>query len=74
MQVKLGKGEVNRVHDFSIDLWHRRLGHMGEKGIQPLVRKQLLPEVRGNALKACVDRIYEKQHRVAFQYFSPSKN
>ena len=46
---------------------------MGEKEIQILVHKQLLPEVRGNALKYYIECIYEKQHRVAFQNFSPSR-
>ena len=64
---------MNAVRDFSIDLWHRRLGHMNKKEIQTLVRKQRLPKVRGNARKSCVDSIYEKQHRIVFQNFSLSR-
>ena len=58
MQAKLGKEDVNAVHDSSL---------------QTFVRKQFLLDFRGNALKFCVDYIYEKQHKVAFQNISPSR-
>ncbi|KAG5521367.1 hypothetical protein RHGRI_033809 [Rhododendron griersonianum] len=42
---KLSKGEVNAIGDeASTELWHKRLGHMSEKGMQILARKALLPE------------------------------
>ncbi|KAF7113203.1 hypothetical protein RHSIM_RhsimUnG0150200 [Rhododendron simsii] len=45
MQAKLSKGEVNAIGDeASTELWHKRLGHMSEKGMQILGRKALLPE------------------------------
>ncbi|KAF7115099.1 hypothetical protein RHSIM_RhsimUnG0064500 [Rhododendron simsii] len=47
MQAKLSKGEVNAIGDeASTELWHKRLGHMSEKGMQILARKALLPEVK----------------------------
>ena len=58
MQAKLGKEDVNAVHDSSL---------------QTFVRKQFLLDFRGNALKSCVNCIYEKQYRVAFQNISPSR-
>lgn len=73
MKANVEKGEVNVMHDSSIDVWHKRLGHLSEKGIQILVRKQLLPKVTGNVPQPRVDYIYGKQHRVAFQHFSPSR-
>lgn len=36
MQAKLCKGEVNAVKDSSTELWHKRLGHMSEKGLDIL--------------------------------------
>jgi len=34
MQGKLCKGELNVAYDNSnLELWHRRLGHMNEKGL-----------------------------------------
>ena len=40
-KAKLPKGEINAVQrDVSIELWHRRIGHISEKGLQTLARKQ----------------------------------
>lgn len=67
MQAKLKKGEVNTIDDdFSTKLWHKRLGHMSEKGLQILAKKELLPNTKGVSLKTCVDCLAGKQHRVAF--------
>ena len=44
MEAKLHKGEINVAQrDVSIELWHRRLGHINEKRLQTLARKQFLP-------------------------------
>ena len=38
MEAKLHKGEINAVQqDVSIKLWHRRLGHISEEGLQLLL-------------------------------------
>ena len=64
--MKIAKGEVNAVeHEASSELWHKRLGHMSEKGLDILAKKQLLP--KGLQLKPCTDCLVGKQHRVAFQ-------
>ena len=43
MQAKICKGVVNTLeNDSSTDLWHRRLGHMSEKGLQVLSKKELI--------------------------------
>ena len=40
MEANLHKGETNAAQrDVSIELWHRRLGHISEKGLQTLSRK-----------------------------------
>ena len=37
MEAKLHKGEINSAQrDVSIELWHRRFGHISEKGLQTL--------------------------------------
>ncbi|KAF7121453.1 hypothetical protein RHSIM_Rhsim13G0116100 [Rhododendron simsii] len=60
MQAKLSKGEVNAIGDeASTELWHKRLGHMSEKGMQILARKALLPEVK-------VDRKLVRSNDVVF--------
>ncbi|KAM1333708.1 hypothetical protein ACFX2F_009709 [Malus domestica] len=33
------KCELNVVEDSSLDLWHKRLGHMSEKGLQVMAKK-----------------------------------
>ncbi|CAL1407753.1 unnamed protein product [Linum trigynum] len=41
---KHSKGGINVAEkDSSIELWHKRLGHLSEKGLQILSKKQLLP-------------------------------
>ncbi|KAM1810129.1 hypothetical protein ACFX12_026929 [Malus domestica] len=40
---KVLKGELNAVEDSSLDLWHKRLGHMSEKGLQVLAKKSHIP-------------------------------
>ena len=52
IEAKLHKKEINVVQkDASIELWHRRLGHINEKGLQTLARKQFLPNFQGMPLK-----------------------
>lgn len=50
-QAKLCKGEVN-VASTDMEIWHRRLGHMSEKGIHILARKQFLPDMTGNSIQS----------------------
>ena len=67
MQGKLCKEELNVAYNNSnLELWHRRLGHMSEKGLQILARKELLPNIKGKSLEPCIDCLAGKQHRVAF--------
>ena len=59
--------EVNAAEkDPSMELWHRRLGHMSEKGLQALSRRNVLPDFKGTRLNPCVDCLAGKQHRVSF--------
>ena len=74
MEAKLHKGEINAIRKGeSIDLWHKRLGHISEKGLQTLARKQFLPELQGTSLKSCDHCLAGKTHRVAFQTYSSSR-
>ena len=66
-KTKLCKTDVNITErDSSIELWHKRLGHMSEKGLHSLARKDFLPELKGMTLRPCVDCLSGKQHRIAF--------
>ena len=73
MQAKVCAGEVNVADECSSELWHNRLGHMSEKGMQMLSKKQYLPDVSGMSLRSCVDCLAGKQHRVAFHSRPPSR-
>ncbi|RVW91276.1 Retrovirus-related Pol polyprotein from transposon TNT 1-94 [Vitis vinifera] len=43
-KARLVKGEVNIVeNEASTELWHKRLSHISEKGLQVLTRKKFLP-------------------------------
>ena len=73
MKAKLHKGEINAAQrDASIELWHRKLGHISEKGLQTLARKQFFPNLQGMPLKTC-NFLVGKAHRVAFHTYPPSR-
>ena len=62
-------GEAN-VTESSTDernLWHSRLGHIGEKGLQILVKKGHLDKSKVKDLQFCEDCVYGKTHRVSFE-------
>lgn len=50
----------------SVDLWHRHLGHMSEKGLKILMGKDLLPGLKSYNLDLCEHCIYGRQRRVSF--------
>ena len=47
-------------------LWHRRLGHMGEKGMKMLLSKGKLPELKFIDFDMCENCILGKQKNVSF--------
>ena len=47
MEAKLHREEINaNQKEARIDLWHKRLGHISEKGLHTLARKQFLPNLQ----------------------------
>ena len=67
-QAKLCGGEVHTIEgETSIDLWHKRLGHMSEKGIDVLVKKNVFPKLKGTHLNKCVHCMLGKQIKFSFQ-------
>ena len=67
LQAKLSKDEINTVErEACTELWHRRLGHISEKGMRTLARSGLLPEETGTSLKPCVHCLAGKQCRFSF--------
>ena len=52
--------------DTGVALWHHRLGHMSEKGMQILHSRKLLPDLKQVSLEFCENCVYGKQKRVRF--------
>ena len=54
--------DIIAVVDASIDtsLWHRRLGHMSEKGMKTLLSKEKLPELKSIDFDMCECCIFGK--------------
>lgn len=72
MQAKVCKGLVNATkNDDSFEIWHKRLGHMSQRGIDHLAKKNLFPRINGIPLKSCVDCIASKQNYIFFKCASP---
>ena len=60
------------VADSSVDskLWHRRLGHMSEKGMKLLASKGNLPDLKSVNVGLCEECIYGKHKKVSFSKFA----
>jgi GAG-pre-integrase domain len=70
-QVKMC-GEVNVSKYNSIDLWHLWLGHMSEKSIKIIFKKNYVPS-NDTSLTSCTHCLAGKQCRVAFKRNLASK-
>ena len=72
--VKVCKGQLNAVEDdASPNLWHRRLAHISEKGLQLLAKQSLIPQAKGDSLNPCDYCVFGKHHRVSFKKSSNRK-
>ncbi|KAK0589658.1 hypothetical protein LWI29_016911 [Acer saccharum] len=74
LQAKLSKSSINAVEDENkVELWHKRLGHISEKGLTVLTKKNLLSDVKSTQLKKCAHCLAGKQNRVSFHSSPPSR-
>lgn len=53
-------------NDDQTKLWHSRMGHIGQKGLDVLVKKGCISREKVSDLKFCEDCMIEKTHRVSF--------
>ena len=61
-------GQLNVVDDdTSPYLWHKRLAHMSEKGLQLLAKQSLIPMAKDKSSNPYDYCLFGKQHRVSFQ-------
>lgn len=58
----------------SQNLWHQRLGHMSEKGLFTLIKKELIIIDKDAALDPCNHCLFGKQHRVSFNSSSTRRS
>ena len=61
---------VNAVEsDSSSILWHKRLSHISEKGLNVLAKKKLLSNFQSAKLEKCEHFLAGKQNRVSFKSY-----
>ncbi|XP_074264972.1 putative mitochondrial protein AtMg00300 [Silene latifolia] len=53
-------------HKKKTKVWHKRLGHMGDRGIQQLCKRGLLNGVKVSNLEFNEQRVFDKKHRFKF--------
>ncbi|KAJ4721123.1 Retrovirus-related Pol polyprotein from transposon TNT 1-94 [Melia azedarach] len=74
MQAKIADNSINTVKNKdTIELWHRRLGHMSEKGLIVLAKKNLLSGMKNESLNKCIHCLAGKQTRATFKTSPPSR-
>ncbi|KAJ4728518.1 Retrovirus-related Pol polyprotein from transposon TNT 1-94 [Melia azedarach] len=74
MQAKIADNSINTVkNEDTIKLWHRRLGHMSEKGLIVLAKKNLLSGMKNESLNKCIHCLAGKQTRATFKTSPPSR-
>jgi len=66
------KDSMNAMY-MEASLWHRRLGHISEKGLNCLAKKDVLMGLRNAELEKCSHCMAGKQTRVSFKKHPPSR-
>lgn len=72
LKVRISSSIINVMEDeLTIQLWHKRLAYMSEKGLVILVKKNLLSEMKSVSLKKCTHYLAGKQNSVSFKSCPP---
>lgn len=70
-KLKIARDQLNVAEDDSSpNLWHKRLGHMSEKGLQLLAKQSFIPPCQSNSLYPYDYCLFGKQHRVSYRSHS----
>ncbi|KAK8921663.1 hypothetical protein KSP39_PZI019972 [Platanthera zijinensis] len=72
-KAKICGPSVNAAEGDSMELWHRRLGHISEKNLKILVKNKVLPELSGGLPDTCAHCLAGKQKRVSFADSEPKR-
>ncbi|KAJ0754054.1 putative RNA-directed DNA polymerase [Helianthus annuus] len=71
---KISTDSVHSLVDNDMtELWHKRLGHMSEKGMHILLKRNALPDLTNVHLKKCSHCLAGKQRRVSFKSHPPHR-
>lgn len=62
----LEAGTCNEVSGDDTHLWHSRMGHISQRGLNVLVERRLLNGKKVSTLSFCEDCVYGKTHRLKF--------
>ena len=74
LQASISTNLVNAAESNNMsELWHKRLSHISEKGLDCLAKKSLLPGLKDAKLDMCNHCVVGKQRRVAFKQHSSSR-
>ena len=65
--------ELYAIEGNSLELWHKTLGHMSEKGLQVLAGKFLILLAKNESLSSCDHCLVRKQYMVSFSSKSKKK-
>ena len=68
----VAKDTVNAM-DMEASLWHRRLNHISEKGLNCLAKKDVLQGLKSVELERCSHCMDDKQTRVSFKKYPTSR-
>ncbi|KAK8519322.1 hypothetical protein V6N12_025363 [Hibiscus sabdariffa] len=74
MHASTSRDTVNvTVNDNSTELWHKRLSHMSENGLNCLAKKNQLSGLKNATLKNCAHCLAGKQRRVSIRSRPPHR-
>ena len=72
--MKVCEGQLNAIDDDTfLDLWHKQLVHMSEKGLIILAKQSFIHMAKEKSSHPCDYCLFRKQHRVSFQKNSTQK-
>ena len=72
--MKVCEGQLNAIDDDTfLDLWHKQLVHMSEKGLILLAKQSFIHMEKEKSSHPCDYCLFRKQHRVSFQKNSTQK-
>ena len=71
---KICKNGLNVATDSSPSLWHKILGHISEKGLQILAKKNSILFAKGTIFDPCDYCLLGKQHKVSFSSKATKKS